>query len=106
MNVDQFLSPAEEEVLDSLEDLDRIILSQANIKMAESDDNDGAANESHEELSKVSVKIALKCLNTMRLYEGQQAKMDQRILKDLLRYEDILIERNIQDDQADIQFYD
>lgn len=106
MNVDQFLSPAEEEVLDSLEDLDRIILSQANIKMAESDDNDGAANESHEELSKVSVKIALKCLDTMRLYEGQQAKMDQRILKDLLRYEDILIERNIQDDQADIQFYD
>jgi hypothetical protein len=95
MTIDEFLNPAEEEVTDKLMNMDNITQS---LFGAESND------EAHDVLPKVSVTDALEALYKLRLFEEQQADGNQPLLKELLHYERVLLEKRMQNQYpADIR---
>ena len=99
MKIDQFLNPREEQVTDDLEELDTLILSQFSAEGAEKSDD-----EILEALPKISANDALKALYKLRLHEEQQVAGNQTLLPELLRHEQVLMERKMQNQyQTDIQ---
>lgn len=100
MTLEEFLNPADEQIMDTLESLDNIILSQFAPKAAEPDEDD----EVLEVLPKVSANEALACLYKLRLYEEQQPVGNQQILKMLLHYEQSLVKKKMHSQhQTDIR---
>jgi hypothetical protein len=100
MTLEQFLNPPEEQVVDNLDNLDSIILSQFTAQAAESDDND----DGYEVLPKISASEALECLYKVRLFEEQQPVGNQRLLNSLLHYEQKLVEKKIRNQhQTDVR---
>lgn len=68
MDIEQFLDPADEQIDDSLEQLDAQVLAQFEPAMEEESDDDPV----QESQPKIAYKEALEALQRLRLYEEQQ----------------------------------
>lgn len=92
MKIDQFLNPYEEQVIDTLETFDNLILGQFGTEEAEPNDT----NEVYETLPKITASEALESLYRIRLFEEQQTEGNQHFLKELKKYEQLLMEKKKQ----------
>lgn len=88
MNINQFLDPPDEQVNDSLMDIDTTVLSQ--FPTSQSDDNcEDIVEESPPPI--VTPAEALQSLQLLRLYEEQKDQADPNFLRVLIRYQNDLI---------------
>lgn len=102
MDINQFLSPSEEQVDDDSIDLDDAILSQYEPVRELPEDDD----ELYQPLPQISVLEALESLQKLRLFEEQQIEGNKDIIKSLRRHERTLIQTNFERQrQTDIRFF-
>ncbi|CRG92946.1 hypothetical protein PISL3812_10042 [Talaromyces islandicus] len=102
MNINEFLNPEGEEVVDSLEEIDSIILSQFS-KVQEGEDDDA---EIIDPTPIISIQEALQSVQILRLYEEQQEKADHILLRYLRPYEKLLVRQKVDSQrQRDIRSF-
>lgn len=100
MDIQQFLNPVDEEVKDSLEQIDEQILAQygPEIEM-----------ESDEEIElqpRITINEALEALNRLQLYEEQQEVGDTAFIQALNKQERLILSRRVSTvQQRDIRRY-
>ena len=95
MDLQNFLNPLGEEVVDDPKDLDEIILSQfepTNIE-EDSDEDEG------EVPPVISTIEATELVSRLRLYEEQQENANKVLIKDLLRHEKVIQRRKVDSQQ-------
>ena len=95
MNINQFLNPLDEQVTDSLVDLDDMILSQFGPPTIEGSDDDNPGQP----IPRVSSGEALDCLSKLCLYEEQQIDGDQPLICHLVRHERVLLKKQAEKQQ-------
>jgi hypothetical protein len=103
MDINQFISPADEEVNDNLLELDEMILGQYTVDQQDEEEDDDTA----EPLPQIPPADALECLYKLRLYEEQQIDADKALIKTFMQYERVILKRKIESlRQGDIrQFF-
>jgi hypothetical protein len=102
MDINQFISPADEEVNDNLLELDEMILGQYTVDQQDEEDDDTA-----EPLPQIPPADALECLYKLRLYEEQQVDAEKALIKTFMQYGRVILKRKIESlRQGDIrQFF-
>lgn len=104
MDINQFLNPTEEEVVDDIENIDENILRQFAPEVDEDSDDDN--DDVWEELPQISATDALESLYKLRLYEEQQVDANQDLIQILIRHERALLQRKVENQQQkDIRQY-
>jgi hypothetical protein len=102
MDINKFLNPADEEVNNSLLDLDEMILSQYAIDQHDEEEDDDSA----EPLPQISPADALESLYKLRLYKEQQVDADKALINAFMRYERVILKRKVQSQrQGDIRMF-
>jgi hypothetical protein len=102
MDINEFLNPADEEVNDSLLDLDEMILSQYAVDQHDEEEDDDSA----EPLPQISPADALESLYKLCLYEEQQVDADKALINAFMRYERVILKRKVQSQrQGDIRMF-
>ena len=100
MDIQNFLSPAEETVQDSLEQIEEQILAQFQPEVEQETDED------IEQLPKITAEEALEALTRLRLHEEQAEEGNQSLITQLSRHERVLQARKFQSKkQQDIRSY-
>lgn len=103
MNISQFLNPVEEQIDDSLENVDEIILSQYASTSADTIEEE---EEAYESLPYITAQDALVCLYRLRLHEEQQINGHKPLIQQLLQHEKTLLARKVNNQQqSDIRSF-
>lgn len=102
MDINQFLNPAEEEVNDTMMDVDTLVLSQFDLPQIDELDEDIVT----ESTPLITAQEALQGLNTLRLFEEQREQADSSFIRILTRYENQLIKKKLATQrQTDIRHF-
>lgn len=102
MSVENFLNPTEEVVQDSMETIDNTVLSQFLSGNDRDSDDDAEPIPEAPPAPIVSIDDALRALQTVILYEMQQAEGDRKIISDLSRHERKLQARKLKEQKQNL----
>lgn len=83
MDINQFLNPADEQVNDTMVNIDNIVLSQFDLPQIEEPDEDIV----DEPIPLITSQEAIQSLRILRLYEEQRDQADNSFIRVLSRYE-------------------
>ncbi|KUL82153.1 hypothetical protein ZTR_11074 [Talaromyces verruculosus] len=91
MDINQFLNPADEQVNDTMVDIDDIVLSQFDLPQIEEPDEDVI----DEPIPLITSQEAVQSLRILRLYEEQRDQADNSFIRVLSRYENQLTKEKV-----------
>jgi hypothetical protein len=91
MDINQFLNPPEEQVNNTMMDIDNIVLSQFNLPENEEADEDVV----EEPIPLITSQEAIQSLQILRLFEEQRDQADSSFIRILSRYENRLTKEKV-----------